>query len=118
MVHHRLVTRNTLVAALVACSDGTVKGRARRFLRGLSLDELQFIAEFLGACILESSSLESSIPGSSEHVARGWNAVHAYESQMSRASLQGGQEDKILVLREFLGRCGRRPVWSGVSRVG
>jgi hypothetical protein len=29
--------------------------KARRFLQGLSSDELQFIAEYLGACILESA---------------------------------------------------------------
>ena len=92
MVQHRLVTRNTLVAALVACSDETVKTRARRFLLGLSCDELQFIAEFLGACILESS----------DDVARAADAVHAYQSRMAR------DDDKIPILREFLGLCGRR----------
>jgi hypothetical protein len=89
MVHHRLVTRNTLIAALVACSDETVKTRARRFLMGLSCDELQFIAEFLGACILESSGDTISAA----------DAVHAYQSRMA-------SDDKIPILREFLGRCG------------
>ena len=92
MVHHRLVTRNTLIAALVACSDETVKTRARRFLLGLSCDELQFIAEFLGACILESSY-------DTAHAA---DAVHAYQSRMAR------HDDKIPILQEFLGRCGQR----------
>jgi hypothetical protein len=32
-----------------------LKPKARRFLVGLSFDELQFIAEFLGACIVEST---------------------------------------------------------------
>jgi hypothetical protein len=45
-----------LVAALVACTELPFRARARRFARGLSADELQFIAEYLGACILESSS--------------------------------------------------------------
>ena len=47
--------RTTLVAALVACANTSLKPKARRFLMGLSSDELQFIAEFIGACILESS---------------------------------------------------------------
>jgi hypothetical protein len=49
--------RNALVAALLACSDNTLKrkAKARRFLEGLSSDELQFIAEYLGARILEST---------------------------------------------------------------
>jgi hypothetical protein len=48
--------RNSLVAALVACADRPLKSKARRFLAGLSCDELQFIAGFLGSCILESQS--------------------------------------------------------------
>lgn len=47
--------RSTLVAALVQCAEGSSKPKAYRFLRGLSSDELQFIASFLGACILETS---------------------------------------------------------------
>ena len=46
--------RDSLVAALVACADHPLKSEARRFLAGLSSDELQFIAEFLGSCVLES----------------------------------------------------------------
>jgi len=90
MVPHRFVTRNTLIVALVACSDETVKPRARQFLLGLSCDELQFIAEFLGACILESS----------EEVARAADAVHRRQSGMPC------YEEKIPILREFLDRCG------------
>jgi hypothetical protein len=33
-----------------------MKPEARRFLSGLSADELQFIAQYLGACILECGS--------------------------------------------------------------
>jgi hypothetical protein len=54
--------RQDLVAALVACTDLPFRARARRFARGLSADELQFIAEYLGACILESSALGSWSP--------------------------------------------------------
>ena len=46
--------RSTLLAALVGCAERSRKLTARRFLAGLSADELQFIAEFLGACVLES----------------------------------------------------------------
>lgn len=48
--------RSVLVTALLACSDSSLKIKARRFLQGLSSDELQFIAEYLGACILESTA--------------------------------------------------------------
>ena len=47
--------RSSLVSALVSCADGSFRSKSRRFLAGLSCDELQFIAEYLGACILESS---------------------------------------------------------------
>ena len=48
--------RNLLVAALAACAETPLRPKARRFLAGLSYDELQFIAEFFGGCILETSA--------------------------------------------------------------
>lgn len=45
--------RTGLVSALCACVGDRKRGRARRFLQGLSSDELQYIAEFLGSCILD-----------------------------------------------------------------
>ena len=47
--------RSALVAALIGCVEHPLKARTRRFLCGLSYDELQFIAEYLGAKILESA---------------------------------------------------------------
>ena len=46
--------RSALVAALVAWADSPWRAKVRRFLCGLSSDELQYIAGFLGECILES----------------------------------------------------------------
>jgi hypothetical protein len=43
-----------LVAALVECAEQPLKLDARRFLAGLTADELQFIADYMGFCILES----------------------------------------------------------------
>ena len=48
--------RDLLVAALAACAETPLRPKARRFLAGLSYDELQFIAEFFGGCILETSA--------------------------------------------------------------
>lgn len=48
--------RNSLVAALTACAETPLRPKARRFLAGLSFDELQFIAEFFGGCILETNT--------------------------------------------------------------
>jgi hypothetical protein len=47
--------RSALVAALIGCVELPLKARTRQFLRGLSYDELQFIAEYLGAKILETA---------------------------------------------------------------
>ncbi len=49
-----MAVRKSLVAALVECAEQPLKLGARRFLDGLSADELQFIADYLGFCILES----------------------------------------------------------------
>ena len=56
--------RSMLEAALLACADSPWRTKARRFLRGLSCDELQYIAEYLGSCILESAYSESAYAGS------------------------------------------------------
>jgi hypothetical protein len=55
LTHRRSGLRNSLVTALVSCADTPSRPLARRFLRGLSADELQFIADYYGACILERS---------------------------------------------------------------
>jgi hypothetical protein len=93
MVPHRSDTRNTLVAALSACTDLTVRTRVRRFLSGLSSDELEFLAAFLGSCIVESS----------EDTRRAVEEVEAHQSRMARASLRrSDHENKMILLREFL----------------
>jgi hypothetical protein len=75
-----------------------LRTRARRFLCGLSADELQFIAEFLGACILESSG----------DFTRAAAAVQAHGARMARASLRrADHEHKMILVREFLWRSGR-----------
>ena len=60
--------RSALVTALVARAENPVKSPLRRFLRGLSRDELEFIASFLGACILESVETRPSMSWNSDGV--------------------------------------------------
>src|SRR5262249_2636661 len=91
MVRHR----KTLVAALIACTDGA-RPRARRFLLGLSNDELQFIAEFLGSCILECS----------EDLSRAVNTIQAHQTADAPGQ-RCDRERKIILLREFLYLSGR-----------
>ena len=96
--------QNTLVAALVSCADRPLKPKARRFLMGLSCDELQFIAEFLGACILES--------GEKARYSRSELAERIAQFQRERLGCPPGcsedQDHKMIVLLEYLCRSGSR----------
>ena len=90
--------RNSLVAALVACADQPLKAKARRFLAGLSSDELQFIAEFLGSCILESQARCARDRAElAERIAR------FQQARTNRArKLAPDQELKMILLLEYL----------------
>jgi hypothetical protein len=94
--------RNSLVAALVACADQPLKSEARRFLAGLSSDELQFIAEFLGSCILESPArCARNRAELAERIAR------FQQARADRARMRStDQELKMILLLEYLCRSG------------
>ena len=91
--------RNTLVAALVACADRPMKFRARRFLLGLSSDELQFIAEYFGACILASG--DGSACGDTELAGR----IIQFQ-RYAEARKAADRELKLILLREYLCHAG------------
>ena len=95
--------RNTLVSALVSCVENPVKLQARRFLLGLSADELQFIAEFFGACLLE--------PPRMRRYSRAQLAERIAEFQISRHGCcpSRDQDHKMILLLEYLSR------WHGHS---
>ena len=94
--------RNTLVAALVLCADRPLKPGTRRFLAGLSFDELQFIAEFVGAGILESSD--------KRRCSRSELAERIAQFQQGRPTCSAGcsadQDHKMILLLEYLCRSG------------
>jgi hypothetical protein len=93
MIGYRRLPRNTLIAALAACAESRVRTRARRFLLGLSADELQFLAEFVGSCILESS----------EDIARAAEKVEQREYRTAEPGPQrNDREYKLILLREYL----------------
>ncbi len=93
--------RTTLVAALAACAESEVRAKARRFLSGLSSDELQFIAEYFGSCILQSvEELPCCRP--------------APRRRLDSPDL----DHKMIVLAEYLRQTGAatyRPATSGLS---
>lgn len=85
--------RNALVTALIACSDSSLRTKAQRFLQGLSSDELQFIAEYLGACILESEEPRQGFLG--HPITRFGDCPETPD-----------QEHKMILLVEYLRRTG------------
>jgi hypothetical protein len=91
--------RRALVNALAQCADGNCRFRTRRFLAGLSRDELQFLADFQGASILESESRRCSLPAR-----LGDRLV-----DLQRSAVED-QAHKILLLREFLKLSGHLPI--------
>lgn len=92
--------RSALVAALAARAESSLKSGVRRYLRGLSRDELQFIASFLGACILESAGKPEGAEFISQEVC---------EFQRRQGVPDRGSEDrdlKMILLMEYLFRSG------------
>ena len=106
--------RNSLVAALVACADQPLRSKARRFLTGLSSDELQFIAEFLGSCVLESQvRCARNRAELAERIAR-FQQPRADRARMRSPDL----ELKMILLLEYLCHSGvQMPAPAGGSGV-
>ncbi len=94
--------QDALVAALVSRADRPLKPKARRFLVGLSFDELQFIAEFLGASILESTE--------EGRCSRSELAERIAQFQRGRRRCSSGcsedQDHKMILVLEYLCRSG------------
>jgi hypothetical protein len=89
-----------LVTALVSCADTPLKTGARRFLLGLSSDELQFIAEFYGACILEEPA--ACVRNRAELAA--W--IADFQRARGATSRVADQDHKMILLLEYLCRAG------------
>lgn len=89
--------RKTLVDALVSCADAPSRSPAGRFLQGLSRDELEYIAGFLGACILESPAPRR---GSRAQMAE--RIAEYQQGRLGAASISPDQEHKMILLLEFL----------------
>ena len=87
----RSALRSALVSALATCCERPLRSPVRRFLVGLSSDELEFIAGFMGSCILEASG-----------------EISGYRPAREDA-LTDDQNHKMILVREFLCRGGLRP---------
>jgi hypothetical protein len=94
--------RQDLVTALTACTENPFRTKARRFLVGLSADELQFIAEFIGSLILESAErCRCSRAELAERVA---------QFQRTRQQHSSLDDHKMILLLEYLCRSGLQQV--------
>jgi hypothetical protein len=72
------------------------------FLSGLSMDELLFLAEFLGSCLLISSAITMNTWDAVWHQARSYRL-----GQGSRSGKQREDTDhKLLLVSEFAACCG------------
>jgi hypothetical protein len=100
--------KSTLVRALSSCVEDPQRRENRRFLQGLATDELQYIAEFLGSCILESGW---RCYGSRTQLAE---AIKRFDRNRRDAWCRGlagslqdqDQEHKMILLLEYLCRSG------------
>ena len=92
--------RKALVCAAAAYVDERLQKKARRFLQGLSTDELQYIAEFLGACVIESWG---NAVCSRRRLADG--IAYFDRCRSTPAGCLSDQEHKMILLLEYLCRC-------------
>ena len=95
--------RASLVKALSTVALMDRRRTARRFLEGLSAEELRYIASYFGACLLESAL-------HSESVSRGQIAWDVLQYECSRAGIcarpfSDDIEHKMILLLEYLSCC-------------
>jgi len=110
----RAVEWATLVKALATVAPLDRRGRARRFLQGLSTDELRYIASYVGACLIECALQPQ--PATRCQLAR---EIEEYEccrmtqaglpsdfAKAAGAELLADVEHKMILLLEYLSSCG------------
>ena len=89
--------RSALMTALCDCAVGPSRVKVRRFLQGLSADELQFIAAFWGACVIESDG-----PVCHDRT----QLAHRINQLQSQSCPSYDGDHKMILLMEYLGRTG------------
>jgi hypothetical protein len=89
--------KTTLVKALCSVVPCEQKRKARQFLLGLATDELQYIAEFFGSCVIESEK------------PYGWTRTQLGQTIQRFDHCQkhtvSDRQHKMILLLEFLYRC-------------
>jgi hypothetical protein len=107
--------RSALVTALCACARRRQRNEARKFLQGLSADELQYIAEFLGACILEPpagcASTRAQLAESISRFEQARRQEHTPASSLCACDC----DHKMILLLEYVCRSGIQQVPAAAS---
>ena len=100
--------KSTLVRALSLCVDDLQRRDIKRFLLGLATDELQYIAEFLGSCILESGwRWHGNRTQLAEAIKQFDQSRREAGCRCSAGSLRDqDQQHKMILLLEYLCRSG------------
>ena len=89
--------KTILVKSLSSMVSDQHRRKARQFLLGLSTDELQYIAEFLGSCILEA---ERPSQWTRDQLTQ---AIQRFDEGQKHSI--SDRQHKMILLLEFLCRC-------------
>ena len=92
-----------LVSALSACAAERRQGKARRFLEGLSADELQYIADCVGAFILERAA---GVEEARWQIVARIAAIERRRRKRLAAEALEDLDHKVILVLEYLCRCG------------
>ncbi len=98
--------KSALVRALSVCVEDPQRREIRRFLQGLATDELQYIAEFLGSCILESGGRCHCSRTQLAEAIKQFDRTRRGSIATARSSQDQDQEHKMILLLEYLCRSG------------
>ena len=98
--------KSALVLALSVCVEDLQRREIRRFLQGLATDELQYIAEFLGSCILESGGRCHCSRTQLAEAIKQFDRTRRGSIAAARAPQDQDQEHKMILLLEYLCRSG------------
>lgn len=95
-------SRMALESALCLYAPRDRQGLAKTFLEALSVDELLFLAEFLGACILIGSVMDLA---TGEAIRQRANAFRGSMERMN-ARRRDDMSHKLILVTEFAACCG------------
>jgi hypothetical protein len=98
-----VATKSVIISALCGYFVDAHRREARRFLQGLSTDELQYIADFVGACLLE---INSGVRNRAEVASRVLSHAQRRGASVRDSRQIEDRDHKMILLLEYLSRCG------------